>query len=71
MKRIIYIMCMALSSLTLCTACDDGRIPEKLRDIAEKGRVATLAADIAGTASWAKGDTVEKFTDDGTYTEIS
>lgn len=73
MKRIIYIMCMALSALTLCTACDDGRIPEKVRDISEKGRVATLDADITGTSSWAKGYTVALagFTDDGTYAEIS
>lgn len=73
MIRIIYIMCMAMSALTLCAACDDGRIPEKERDMTEKGRVATLEADITDAGSWAKGYTLALagFTDDGTYAEIS
>lgn len=62
-----------LCTLCLCASCDDGRIPEKVRDLNEKGRTAQLEADLSGVDSWSKNYSVvfAGFTDDGTYAEIS
>lgn len=68
-----YTLSALLCGALLFASCDEGRIPEKVRDLNEKGRVAKLEANITGLDQWPKGYTVSfaGFTDDGTYAEIS
>lgn len=62
-----------VSCALLFTSCDEGRIPEKVRNYTEKGRVAKLDADLTGISSLSNNYTIAfaGFTDDGSYSEIS
>lgn len=68
-----YTLSALLCGALLFASCDEGRIPEKVRDLNEKGRVAKLEANITGLDQWPNGYTVSfaGFTDEGTYAEIS
>ena len=73
MKAISYLLCSLVGMALLLASCDDGRIPETVRDLSEKGRVARLDAEVDGLDTWPKGYTVAfaGFTNDGQYAEIS
>lgn len=67
-----YSLCAAILALPCCTACDDGRIPEKEFTLTEKGRVAKVQAHITGADSWP--DTyslsIAGFSTDNAYTKL-
>ena len=67
-----YSLCAAILALPCCTACDDGRIPEKEFTLTEKGRVAKVQAHITGADSWPEtySLSIAGFSTDNAYTKI-
>lgn len=70
MKSIIYV---ALLSLIMLTACDDGRIYEKEYVPTESGRVARLDVTLDGATTWPEGYNLSLagFSGDSPYASIA
>ncbi len=67
------ILLLALSTVTLLTACDEGRIEETTQTVARSGRVVKLTGDFSGLDRWPSGYNVvlAGFEDDSEYAVIS
>ena len=73
MRRYFYSLIGLIGLLSLCGACDEGRIYEEVSEAQQEGRVAKLTGDFSDVAQWADGYSVvlAGFEEDNEYAVVA